>query len=62
MNAHTFIKAAALFLLLGLFVVETADAQRSRGGESNQQTKEEERYPDATRAEPKPASFKERKR
>lgn len=53
MNAHTFIKAAALFLLLGLFVVETADAQRSRRGESNQQTKEEERYPDATRAEPK---------
>lgn len=52
MNAHTFIKAAALFLLLGLFVVETADAQRNRRGESRQ-TKEEVLFPDATRAEPR---------
>ena len=51
MNVHTLFKTVLLFLALGLFVAESADAQRNRRGSEEQ--KKEVLYPDATRAEPK---------
>lgn len=51
MNATTFIKATFLFLALGLFLAEPADAQRGRRG--SDAPKKEVLYPNATRTEPK---------
>lgn len=52
MNANNFIKASVLFLVLGLFLAEPADAQR--GNRRNAEApKKEAMFPDATREEPK---------
>ncbi len=53
MNAKTLFKATFLFLVLGLFLAESADAQRNRRGGSSEAPKKEALFPDATRAEPK---------
>lgn len=53
MNAKTLIKATFLFLVLGLFMAESADAQRNRREKASEAPKKEAMFPDAVRAEPK---------
>lgn len=51
MTAKTLINALLLFLALGVFLAEPADAQRNRRG--SEAPKKELLYPDATRPDPK---------